>query len=396
MKLSLTRKVAVGVLEAAHAGQGTLQSWLDDLVDATRRLVPAAELVVAAIVERHVDHWELIAGDTAAHSVGPLAEFGRMLPHVDPVALDAYYRIPEHVDTHGRIRSRSPAARVVGDGFVQNLGVEDSVALIAQGGSGISMVLFSLASQAIDLPPQDRLLLTRTAAHVEAALRVRVADGSPVAVLGVDGRVVDAEGQGKGASLRERLTHHVKAVERKRLRSERQRSEAIEGWTALVSGRFGIVERVDGGRREYHVYPNPPHVWSARALTDREARVLELSARGLSGKLVAYSLGLSFPAVSSALGSAARKAGCGSRTELIRLATRVLQPDGLTTAAPNATPAEREVLELLRDGWSNAAIAQARGTSERTVANQVGSLLRKSGQATRRGLAALGSHEGER
>jgi DNA-binding CsgD family transcriptional regulator len=41
------------------------------------------------------------------------------------------------------------------------------------------------------------------------------------------------------------------------------------------------------------------------------------------------------------------------------------------------TPAERSVLELLVSGASNARIAQVRGASVRTVANQVASVLKK-------------------
>lgn len=41
------------------------------------------------------------------------------------------------------------------------------------------------------------------------------------------------------------------------------------------------------------------------------------------------------------------------------------------------TPAEREVLALVIEGGSNAAIARQRKTSVRTVANQVASLLAK-------------------
>lgn len=47
------------------------------------------------------------------------------------------------------------------------------------------------------------------------------------------------------------------------------------------------------------------------------------------------------------------------------------------------TAAERDVLARVVAGDSNAAIAQARETSVRTVANQVASLLRKLGAGSR-------------
>jgi DNA-binding CsgD family transcriptional regulator len=45
--------------------------------------------------------------------------------------------------------------------------------------------------------------------------------------------------------------------------------------------------------------------------------------------------------------------------------------------------AERDVLQRVLDGYSNADIATARGTSSRTVANQVATLLRKLGAGSR-------------
>ena len=56
------------------------------------------------------------------------------------------------------------------------------------------------------------------------------------------------------------------------------------------------------------------------------------------------------------------------------------------------TPAEQRVLDLVRGGLSNAQVAAARGTSVRTVANQVASLFRKLGVQSRAELfVKLGS-----
>jgi DNA-binding NarL/FixJ family response regulator len=49
--------------------------------------------------------------------------------------------------------------------------------------------------------------------------------------------------------------------------------------------------------------------------------------------------------------------------------------------------AEREVVELLLSGASNAQIARQRGTSARTVANQAASIFRKLGVGSRMELA---------
>jgi DNA-binding NarL/FixJ family response regulator len=52
------------------------------------------------------------------------------------------------------------------------------------------------------------------------------------------------------------------------------------------------------------------------------------------------------------------------------------------------TRAEQEVLEAISAGLTNREIAGRRGTSERTVANQVAHLLRKVGAGSRHELVA--------
>jgi DNA-binding NarL/FixJ family response regulator len=58
---------------------------------------------------------------------------------------------------------------------------------------------------------------------------------------------------------------------------------------------------------------------------------------------------------------------------------------------PPLTPAERHVLTLLLDGHDNRAIARARSTSVRTIANQVNSTFRKFRICSRTELAARAS-----
>lgn len=52
------------------------------------------------------------------------------------------------------------------------------------------------------------------------------------------------------------------------------------------------------------------------------------------------------------------------------------------------TPVERHVASLAAEGLSNAAIGRGRGTSERTVANQMASIMRKLKVGSRYQLAA--------
>lgn len=51
--------------------------------------------------------------------------------------------------------------------------------------------------------------------------------------------------------------------------------------------------------------------------------------------------------------------------------------------------AQREVLELVMDGWSHKAIAERRGTSPRTVDKQIETAYRRLGIGSRLELARL-------
>jgi DNA-binding NarL/FixJ family response regulator len=53
------------------------------------------------------------------------------------------------------------------------------------------------------------------------------------------------------------------------------------------------------------------------------------------------------------------------------------------------TAAERQVLSLVLDGWSQSQIATERGTSPRTVAKQIECAYRRLGVGSKAALAAL-------
>ncbi len=148
-----------------------------------------------------------------------------------------------------------------------------------------------------------------------------------------------------------------------------------------------MIERVDADGARHYAVVETPRSRRLRALSQLQMSVVELSARGLTGKAVAYALGITGGSVSKSLSEAAFKLGVRNRTELVRLASRLL--DAGPTRAPRVelTSAEQDVLELVRRGWTNLHIAGVRGRSEHTVANQVASLLRKLGAPSRRALA---------
>jgi DNA-binding CsgD family transcriptional regulator len=169
------------------------------------------------------------------------------------------------------------------------------------------------------------------------------------------------------------------------------RRKPLQLWPGLVAGHLRLVEeRVDSQRR-YVVVENPPYVQPRRALTSSELDVVAHAARGLSTKLISYTLDLAPSTVSKRLLRAAQKIGASSRFELIRLAA-MFTPRAADPAADrdeqkqSLTDAERDVLSLIQRGLSNEEIATMRARSVRTIANQVASLLRKTNSGSRREL----------
>jgi DNA-binding CsgD family transcriptional regulator len=168
-----------------------------------------------------------------------------------------------------------------------------------------------------------------------------------------------------------------------------QRTPAVDVWSQLIAGRSRLLERNDGARRLYLVLENPATARSEQALTPGERDVVEYVARGISAKFAAYSLAVSTTAISQRLARAAAKLGLSSRTELVRVAAMLIR--GPRREKPLLTKAEREILELIAQGRSNAEIARLRRRSRSTVANQVAGLLRKTNSPTRRALVARAS-----
>lgn len=168
--------------------------------------------------------------------------------------------------------------------------------------------------------------------------------------------------------------------------------ELLEGdgtalWSDLCSGRKRMQRQRGAGQVTFRVVNTPVGLRAARRLSRLETEVLERSARGSSGKQQAFELGVSDAAVSAALSRGAQAMGFAVTHDAVRFLSGLLRASPPNVVALSS--AEREVLGLLREGLSNRDIADRRGRSERTVANQVASLLRKTGAPSRRALLSL-------
>jgi DNA-binding NarL/FixJ family response regulator len=288
----------------------------------------------------------------------------------------------------------NPVLRATWQAGVRVAGAEDVLGMMGYPAPGWIFTMFLAIGRRAGIGPQLRCALQRIRVHIESGLRLRLLGADQaVAVLSPDGKVLHLA-KSETEVQREQLGHQVKVIDRGRAASQR-RVRGLEVWTALVDGRWSLVERTDtDGQRHYLAFENTPHGQAYRALSPRESLVVDQSIQGLQGKHVAYSTGLTPARISLLLASAATKLGFRSRLDLVRVASTLRSHGQLGLLGTPITEAEREVWRLAYGGMSNAEIAERRGTTVRTVVNQVASLFRKLGVAGRAGLVAAGGrHE---
>lgn len=297
------------------------------------------------------------------------------------------------------------ASRAFGLEFGDALGLS----ALSGEGHGVVITLPTLARR----PPTAREVARWSCvmAHVGSGLRLRRALGAAeppgeVAILDGSGRLKHATGSSRASSAREQLRSAVRALERARSRRGRGRpEEALTIWQGLVAGRWSLVDRFESdGRRFVVAYENAPGAGDPRGLARREAAAATYVGLGFSNDEIAYALGISNGAVTSAIARARRKLRM-SRSELAahfapgvlggslarvregaRVAVGALDLRG--DALDELTAAERDVALGAARGENNRAIASRRGTSSSTVANQLRAAFEKLGVTSRFELAA--------
>lgn len=385
----------VGVIETANAGPS-----LDDAAwqDATRRACEALFASTSAVGFHVLDIDPSLALRDDDGSLAPGPELGgdvaqalEMLSSSDKRALCS----PASPVTTLRavMTDFGGAAASLARDWLKSLAAEDLLLVVMQPLPERTLLLWAAHAEMIALDRRERTALTQLALHIEAGYRARMRPETVRAELAEDGTVLWRE---DGAPHTNVLEAHGARVFRACSADARTTYEGLDLWTALVAGKVSLAPRRVEDRRRYAVIENTPLAGSLRQLTDDERSVVGLAARGLSTKLVAYALGVSSSLVSLRLALAAAKLGVSTRAELVRIAALLAAEQGppRSSASVALTDAERDVLALLQRGLTNRQIAAERSRSVRTVANQVASLLKKTGSSSRRALVvrAAGWH----
>jgi DNA-binding CsgD family transcriptional regulator len=211
--------------------------------------------------------------------------------------------------------------------MVSAVGARDMLALrtIEPGGKGLILLAPQRTERAIDR--RTKHVWSRVSSHIAAARRLRERVASEEAWLTPGGKLDHAEGDATSRPVRDALRAAVLRQERARGRARREDPDgATEAWTALVSGRWSLVDHFERGGRRFIVARRNEHgCLDPRALTDRERDVVNLAALGKANKLIAYELGLSESTVATHLGHAMRKLRVKTRVQLLPVLMKLMQ-----------------------------------------------------------------------
>ncbi len=393
-----TSRDYLAVVESCYADEPDDSAWLNRFLEvATPSLGFGVGVGLTLFREREDGNATkvVLSGGTGVAQWGARASW----PFMEALRGEAYRRLfyPRNPVTLASpvVATLPPLVRLGWRSLLNLTQANDVLGMLAYPAPGWSATMFAGVGKKHEITPKLRATLHRVRIHVEAGLRLRVCSHfmppeSEVAVLSPEGKVLHLNRELAAASNSDVLVQHAKSISRVRTKRERSQDDALNVWTALVEGRWSLVERVDSdGKRLYYAYENAPRAVAYRALTEAEATVLDQSIQGLPGKYVAYATGLRESRISEHLLNAAHKLGFRTRNELVQVAATLRATGNYKILAGDLTPAEAEVLRLVKMGMSNREIAKLRNTSLQTVANQVSSLLRKVGVAGRRGLAAV-------
>lgn len=179
-------------------------------------------------------------------------------------------------------------------------------------------------------------------------------------------------------------------------------THAAELWQALLNGHWQITQRLVHGNAHYLLGV----ATRGKGLNTRERHIGAYAGAGHANKSIAYALGLSPSTITTHTLRMQQRFHLRSRCELasffapqgFRTTLAVTEIDAEprligrcacvdTQQLGHLTEAEREVAALIATGISNAAIAAQRGSSARTIANQVQAVFRKLGVRSRAELA---------
>ncbi|HVU04971.1 MAG TPA: LuxR C-terminal-related transcriptional regulator [Polyangiaceae bacterium] len=323
-------------MDAAYRVAEPAPEWLRGIADAAHGVLDRGLGVFA---------FQYDASDASALDVGPVQSAGETpidaetLRRVsngagrDPAITRRFYRGGWQTALLSELDPEWPPP-VVAE-LAQRVGFRDGLLLRAYDRSHRGVLVAALSRDRVPMPPRRRATLSRVAAHLAAAHRLRRRTGRDLeradAIFTPDGRREHAApGLDAGPEIERRVRDLVRGRELRRESPER----AVELWRALVSGQWSIFETMDTDGKHFLVARrNEPRLEDPRALTVAERPVALYAAWGHSQKLIAYELGIAESTVNQRLKSVLKKLGLHHRSELAGLFEEVPSEPGAANRA---------------------------------------------------------------
>jgi DNA-binding CsgD family transcriptional regulator len=398
---------AIDVVEASYELESDDTTWLTRIAQTASPSLDRGGGVIAYLVEMTTMRMTAF-GSTRPLEHRPVLQF---LKSASPPPITEEFRSrPRRYESFSEVFAGVDAALRHWQANMAEFGVVDSLGVVAHASAGLSVMLMAPSAHLEQTHPRTRRVWERVAVHLAAGQRLRSglqrtqAVPAAAAILDSSGRVHDAREEATSRAIREELREAVRAIEHARGPSCRDDPErALDLWRGLVAGRWSLVDHWDSdGKRFMLALENAPESLDPRALRPREGAALRLALEGAAPKDIAYALGISASNARALLSGGLRKLGLRSRADLCRWdlsrgAVHRLDSTISALAIPSVGPsqgaldklteAERDVALLAARGQSNTEIANGRRTSERTVANQLASILRKLGIGSRAEIA---------
>jgi DNA-binding CsgD family transcriptional regulator len=322
---------ALAVVEAAYRVEATDSDWLTGIANAC---IPQLDrgFGLCAFEYQH------IAGDQPRILQASMVNMPEALAEIYPrVYANMDSRVRALPFAHGPCTTASQMLGLRDDfknnelmqRFAQKFGIYDSLWITAAEPSGWGCGLHAGRAR-IGPPPRAAIeRWSRLGAHLAAAARLRrrwkenvaAAAGAPdaEAVFSGEGRVLHAEGPAAAPEALKQLRSAVLAVEGIRARQSTDDDVArLQGWKALVAGRWSLIDSFEeNGRRYIVAHENEPRPPGLDALTKRERQIIGYAALGHDNKVIAYDMGIAHSTVRVLVARAASKLGVRSRDDVI-------------------------------------------------------------------------------
>lgn len=317
----------IDVLEAAYAVDRAEGPWLRGLMEALRPALQEGLGMAAYLYDA---------------SVRPLAIREPILDcPLDERGLGALMGRSDEAYVRGSWLAKVAATASETPGFAEHpgvraifhpVGIHDVMVINVLDPTGIGCLVGAPLGRTRALAEPERERWEKVAAHVRAALRLRLRLGASEtgrrddagdepraqveAVIDRSGRVASLEGQAERAG--DALREAVLGMERARRSLRRRPDDALQSWRALVRARWTLVHSFEHDDDRYVVARvNGTSTRGPAALSARERQVVSGLLHGHSLKVIAYELDLSHSTVRVLLGRARKKLGARTREELV-------------------------------------------------------------------------------